>query len=165
MSGIPGVPNMLPYANDICAKGETPQNQPGCLSPATLDDGVNERVGKVCREGCSHSARDISSSTVLQSPTEVDKFCTISRFLLISSNRDIQCTSTPISGGKSRPHVVGSICQRGSGEPHLSPSDENIDRVRCLQLGMGATKGQDRTRGLWSAVKLAHHICYIRCDI
>ena len=50
MSGIPGVPNMLPYANDICAKGETLQNQPGCLSPATPDDSVSERVSKVCRE-------------------------------------------------------------------------------------------------------------------
>ena len=26
VSGIPGVPNMLSHANDICTKGETPQN-------------------------------------------------------------------------------------------------------------------------------------------
>ena len=138
MSGIPGVPNMLPYANDICPKGETLQNLSGCLLPATPDDGVSERVSKVCREGCSHSARNISSSTVLQSLTEIDKFCTISRFLPISSNREIQCTSTTILGGKNRPHVVGSSCQGGSGEPHLSPSDENIDRVRSLKLRVGA---------------------------
>ena len=31
--------------------------------PATPDDSVSERVSKVCREGCSHSARNISSST------------------------------------------------------------------------------------------------------
>ena len=139
---------MLPYANDICAKGETLQNQSGCLSPATPDDSVSERVSKICREGCSHSARNISSSTVLQSPTEIDKFCTISRFLPISSNREIQCTSTLISGGKSRCHVVGSICQGGSREPHLSPSDENIDRVRCLQLGVGGHEWSGSNRGI-----------------
>ena len=115
-SGIPGVSNMLLHSNnDICAKRETLQNQPGCLSPAIQDNSISEGVGKVCREGCSHSARNISSSTALQSLTEIDKLCAISRFLPFSSNREIQCTSTLISGGKSRPHVVSSICQGGSG--------------------------------------------------
>lgn len=76
-----GVPNMLSHANNICAKRETLQNQPGCLSPATPDDSVSERVSKVCREGCRHSARNISSSIVLQSLIEIDKFYTINRFL------------------------------------------------------------------------------------
>ena len=148
MSGIPEVPNMLSYANDICAKGETLQNQPGCLSPATPDDSV-KGVSKVCREGCSHSARNISSSTVLHSPTEINKFCTISGFLPVSSNREIRCTSTPISGCKSRPHVVGSIRQGGFGEPHLSSSDENTDRViRCLQLGVGGHQWSGSNRGI-----------------
>ena len=31
MSGILVVSNMLLHSNDICAKWETPQNQPGCL--------------------------------------------------------------------------------------------------------------------------------------
>ena len=150
---------MLLHSNDICAKRETLQNQPGCLSPATPDNSISEEAGKVCKEGYSHSARNNSSSTVLQSLTEIDKLCTISRFLLISSNREIQCTPTLISGGKSRPHMVGSICQGGCGEPHLSPSEGNINRVRCFQLRMGNTNGQDRTGDcgqLWS-----QHIIYV----
>ena len=80
MSGIPGVPNMLSHANDICGKRETLQNQPGCLLPATQYNSVSERVSKVCTERCSHSARNISSSTVLQSLTEIYKFCTSADF-------------------------------------------------------------------------------------
>ena len=29
----------------------------------------------------------------------------------------------------------------------FSPRDKNIDRVRCLQLGVGATNGQNQTGG------------------
>ena len=152
---------MLLHSNDICAKRESLQNQPGCLSPATQDNSISEGASKVCREGCSHSARNNSSSTVLQSLTEIDKLCTISRFLPLSSNREIQCTSTLISGGKSRPHVMGSICQGGSGETHLSPSEEHINRVRCLQLGVGGHEWSGSNRGLLSAVESAHHINYL----
>ena len=53
------------------------------------------------------------------------------------------------------------VAQGGSGEPHLSPRDKNIDRVICLQLGVGATNGQDQTGGLWSAVESTHHINYL----
>ena len=43
----------------------------------------------------------------------------------------------------------------------FSPRDKNIDRVRCLQLGVGATNGQDQTGRLWSAVESAHRINYL----
>ena len=139
---------MLSYASDICANGETPQNQPRCLSPATPDDSVSEGVSKVCREGCSHSARNISSSTVLQSPTEIDKFFTIIRFLPINSNREIQCTSTPSSGGKSRPHVMGSICQGGSGEPHLFPVMRISIESDASNFGVGGHEWSGLNRGV-----------------
>ena len=44
--------------------------------------------------------------------------------------------------------MVGSICQGGSGEPHLPPSDKNIDRVRCLQLRVGGHEWSGSNRGI-----------------
>ena len=41
------------------------------------------------------------------------------------------------------------------------PRDKNIDRVRCLQLGVGATNGQDQTGRLWSAMESTQHINYL----
>ena len=44
--------------------------------------------------------------------------------------------------------MVGSIRQGGSGKPHLSSSDESIDRVRYLQLRVGDHEWSRSNRGI-----------------